>query len=232
MKSVDGGSVGGGHRSSSGNGGRGDRFFCRRTRENRLRLAPVMVAVGDHHVKTPVAALFFGLDQTERVQIEQVAFDKTNLFFRKASAVEIDSEAGKMRRCGVAFCWSGIAVVTSQSLLSLDGPDGRIDLDLGVELAVVGFGKVLEKIARPGTAIATRRIKAAFNLQRLALLNGYQCTRGLERFEFGVVLNAGQIAAVDFCVLPDQGIARRTEHRIPEDAAEVTQDPVATVDPA
>jgi len=30
--------------------------------------------------------------------------------------------------------------------------------------------------------------------------------------------------------LPDQGIVRRTEHWVPEDAAEVTQEPVATVD--
>src|SRR5258707_12052749 len=111
-----------------------------------------MVAVGDHHVKTPVAALFFGLDQTERVQIEQVAFDKTNLFFRQASALEIDSEAGKMRRGGVALCWSGISVLTSQSLLSPDGPDGRIHPDLGLGLAVEGFPKRPRQIARPRNA--------------------------------------------------------------------------------
>jgi hypothetical protein len=43
-------------------------------------------------------------------------------------------------------------------------------------------------------------------------------------------LNAGQIDAVDFFVLADQGIVRRTEHWMPEYAPEVTQEPVATVD--
>jgi hypothetical protein len=38
-----------------------------------------------------------------------------------------------------------------------------------------------------------------------------------------VVLNAGQIEAVDFFVLPDQGIVRRTEHWVPEQAAKATE---------
>src|SRR6266849_2071109 len=135
-----------------------------------------------------------------------------------------------MRRRRVAFRGSSVAIVTAQFLLSLHGAHRGIDLDLSMELPVVDFGKVHDKITGPGTAIAARRIETAFNLQRLALFDGHQRAGGLERFQFNVVLNAGQIDAVDFFILPDQGIVRRTEHWVPEDAAEATQDPVATVD--
>ncbi len=124
-------------------------------------------------MKTPVVALFFGLDQTERLQVEQVALDEADLVFRKAAALEIDRDAGEMRRRRVAFRWSGVAIVTAKFLLSLNGADRRVHLDLSVELPVVGFGKVLDEIVGPGTAIAARWIKTWFNLQRLALLDAH-----------------------------------------------------------
>src|ERR1700687_602507 len=123
-------------------------------RENRLGKAPVIVAVGDHYVKAPVAALFFGFDQTERVQIEQVAFDEADLLFRHAAALEIDRDAGEMRRRRVAFGRSRVAIPTTQLLLHRDGADGRVYLDLSVELAIINFGKILDEIASPGTAKA------------------------------------------------------------------------------
>ena len=110
-----------------------------------------------------------------------------------------------MRRRGVAFRWSGVAIVAAQFLLHLHGADRGVDLDLIVELPIIDFGKVLNKIAGPGTAIAARGIETAFDLQRLALFDGHQVARGLQRFQFNVVLNAGQIDAVDFFVLPESG---------------------------
>src|ERR1035441_3202392 len=133
-------------------------------RENRLGLAPVIVAVGDHYVKAPVAALFFGLDQTERIQIEQVALDEADLIFRQAAALEIDCDAREMRRRGVTIRGRRVAVVAAKFFLHLGGADGGVHLDLSVKLTVVNFGKVLHKIAGPGAAIAARRIETALNL--------------------------------------------------------------------
>src|ERR1700675_411726 len=140
-----------------------------------------------------------------------------------------------MRRRRIAFRWSGIAIVTAQFLLALRGAHCGIDLDLSIELQGVDFGKVFDKITGPGTAIAARGIETAFNLQRLALFDRHERARGLERFQFGIVLNAWQIDAVYFFVLPDQRIVRRTEHWVPEQAAKASeakrsQDPVVMVD--
>ena len=82
--------------------------------------------------------------------------------------------------------------------------------------------------------IAARGIEAALNLQRFALLDGDECTRGFERCQFVVVLNARQIEAVDFFVLPDQRIVGRAEHGVPEQStmnteAERVQDAVVVV---
>src|SRR5208282_5233293 len=159
-------------------------FFRWRMRENGLRLAPITVAVGHHHVEAPVPAFLLGFDQTERVQVEQVVLDETDLIFRQTAALEIDRDAGEMRRRRIAFGGSSVAIATAKLLLHLDGADGRVYLDLIVELAVINFGKVLHEIASPRTAIAARGIKAVLNLQRLALLDGHQITRGFECFQF------------------------------------------------
>src|SRR5436309_785089 len=49
--------------------------------EERLSLSPIVIAVRDHHVKAPMAALFFGLDESEIAQVEQVVLDEAHLFF-------------------------------------------------------------------------------------------------------------------------------------------------------
>ena len=60
-----------------------------------------------------------------------------------------------------------------------------------------------------------------FDPQRLAFLDRDQSVRSFEFLKFGVVLNAGQFQAVDLFILPEQGIVRRTEHRVPAHMAPV-----------
>jgi hypothetical protein len=48
-------------------------------------------------MEDPLMALFFGLDQAERVQIKQVSFNVAYLFFGHSAALEINRDAGEMR---------------------------------------------------------------------------------------------------------------------------------------
>jgi len=174
-------------------------------------------------MKHPLVALFFRLDQSERVQIKQVVLDEADLFFGHAAALQINRDAGKMGRGGVAIRRSSVAIVAAKFFLHHDGTDGGVDLDLIVELAVINLGKVVDEVARPGTAVAARRIETFVNAERFAFFNRNQFMRRFQFFEFVVVLNTWQIETVDFLILAEQGIVRRTEQRIPEQASKTAE---------
>ena len=184
-----------------------------------LRLTPAGVAFGDHHVEDPLAALFFGFDQAQGAQVEQVALDEVNLRLRHAAPLNIERQAGEVRGSRFAFGRGRVAIVAAKFLLDLDGANSGVHLDLLVELTVVGLAQVLNEIARPRTAKAAIGIEARIDAQRLSGTDRDQSLAGLQRFQFVVVLNAGQIEAVDFFVLPQQRFVRRTEHRVPSNAA-------------
>src|SRR5579862_10049395 len=88
----------------------------RRDRENGLRLAPIVVALRHHHVKTPVPSFFLGFDQSKGIQVEQITFDKNQLLLRQAAALKVDGDTGKMRRRRVSINRSGVAIVAAQLL--------------------------------------------------------------------------------------------------------------------
>jgi hypothetical protein len=110
--------------------------------------------------------------------------------------------------------------MAAKFFLHFDGADGRVQLDLVVELSVINGGKVGDKVAGPGTAEAARGIEARIDAQSFAGFDGNQFTRRLQGFEFVIILNAGKIEAVDLVILPEQGIVGRTEEGIPEYATE------------
>ena len=95
-----------------------------------------------------------------------------------------------------------------------------------MKLLIVSLADIAEKIARPGTAIAARRVETGFDLQRIACDDRHQFVRGLHGFELVVVLNARQIQAIDFFVLPKQRVVGGTEERVIKDAFEVASDGV------
>src|SRR5580658_9542565 len=211
--------VGGGNRG----GGCSHRPFHGSKRKEGLRLAPVIVAIRTPDVETPVAPLFFRFDQAERVQIKQVMLDESHLLFGHAAALQVDRDTGEMRRRGIAIDWRCVAIVAPQFLLHRHGAHGGVQLDLRVKLAIIRFGKVLHEIASPGTTIAARGIEAAFNFQRLTGCNRHQFAGRLQRVELIVVLYSWQIEAVDFFVLPHQGIVGGAEQRVPEHAAQAAK---------
>src|SRR5271165_577936 len=124
--------------------------------------------------------------------------------------------------------------MAAQLLLDFDGADSRVQLNLVVELAVIRFRKVGDEIASPGTAVAARRIKAVVNAKGLTFLDRNQFVRGFQCLQFVFVLDAREIEAVNLFILPEQRIVRRSEHRVPEHAANTAemkrvQDAVAAV---
>jgi len=65
-------------------------------------------------------------------------------------------------------------IVASQTMLLLYRADGRVDLDLLVEAVVIVGGEVIQKIARPGAAVAVLGIETTLNSQRLAFVDRHQ----------------------------------------------------------
>src|SRR5437879_7425726 len=92
--------------------------------ENSLVLQPIGITIENHHVKDPLAPLFFGLDQAERLQVEQVTFDEVNLRLAHAATLQVKRDARQVRRGGLTFLWSRIAIAPSE-LASSEERRGR-----------------------------------------------------------------------------------------------------------
>src|ERR1035438_239038 len=73
-----------------------DRLVRRVAGKQRLGLPPVGVTVGHHDVKAPVTAFFFRFDKVESAEIEKVAFDEANFFFRHTATLEVHGNASQM----------------------------------------------------------------------------------------------------------------------------------------
>jgi len=48
-------------------------------------------------MKDPLVPLFFGLNQTEGLQIKQISFDEMDLSFRHAAPLKVNRDPGEMR---------------------------------------------------------------------------------------------------------------------------------------
>src|SRR5579864_9015092 len=187
---------------------------------DRLRLAPLVVASADHDVETPVAALFFRLHQAKRLHVEEVVLHPTHFLLAQATALQVDRHTRKMGRSCIALSRSSIAIVPPKFLLHFHRAYRGVHLNLVVEAMVVGLAEVLDKISRPRTAITPRRIQRVLNAQSLAGNDRHQRTIGFQSFQLGLVLNARQLKPVDFSVLNQERFVGRPEHRIPAQPAE------------
>ena len=97
-----------------------------------------------------------------------------------------------------------------------------VHLNLPVEFFVVGCAQIVQELAGPGTAITAIGVEARIKSKALTGNNRHQVFAGFELLKFGVILNAGQVHAINFLILQQQRFARRTEHRIPAQAADMS----------
>ena len=69
---------------------------------NGLRLAPLVVMSAHHDVEHPLVPFFFGFDQAERLHVEEVVLHPANLLFAHPAPLQVDGNAGQVRRSRVA----------------------------------------------------------------------------------------------------------------------------------
>jgi hypothetical protein len=143
--------------------------------------------------------------------------------FCHATALQVNRDAGKMRRSGISVDGRGVAIVAAKLFLNFYGSNGGINLNLFVKLMVVNGGQIQDKIARPRSAIATGRVEAPVKVQPFIFFDRNQIVRRFQLFQFEVVGDSRQIEPIDFFILSDQGVVRRAEHRIPEQPAQPVQ---------
>ncbi len=123
-------------------------------------------------------ALFLGLNQAERLHVEQITLHPVNLFLGHAAALEINGEAGEMGRRSIALSWGRIAIMPAKFFLDLHRAHRGIHLNLFVKAVVVGLRNILHKVAGPGAAIPARRIKARIEAQRFTRDDGLERSTG------------------------------------------------------
>lgn len=62
-----------------------------------LRLAPLRIVAADHDVEAPVAPLFLGFYEAERLHVEKIVFHPDKLLFAQAAALQVHRHARQMR---------------------------------------------------------------------------------------------------------------------------------------
>jgi hypothetical protein len=107
-------------------------------------------------------------------------------------------------------------------MLNLNGSNCRVHLDLFMKAPVIGCAKVFHKTAGPRTAVTPGRIQAWVKSQCLTFHDANQILLFLQQLEFVFIRDPGQVQAVNFLILAEQGIVRRPEHRVPQDASNVS----------
>ena len=177
------------------------------------------VLLVDADVEAGLLELFLDVDFALLDEREKVAAEPGNLGEAHAVLGEVDCLAGEVRRGGIAFCRSGVAVGTEQTLLELHGADGGVDLQRCVEAHVVGAGHGGEELCGPGTAVAAISGKALVDDEDVADGNGDEETMVAEVDDVIVVLDAVETVAVGDLVLAEQDLVRAFERRRHDETA-------------
>src|SRR5438876_11929179 len=193
-------------------------FFAGGFARQHARFAPICVVARDRNMEYPLMTLFFRLDQAEFFERHHVVLHPLDLLAAHATALDVYSDACKVRRRGFAFFRCSVAVVTAKFLLPFHGPHRGVYLDLAVELFVVGCAQVIEKFACPRTAIAAIGIEPRIKTQRLTSDDRHQLIISFELLQLSIILDARQLQPIDLLILAEQGIARWTKHGVPAQA--------------
>src|SRR6266851_4868626 len=132
---------------------------------------------------------------------------------------DVDGLAGEVRRGGVAFGGSGVAVDVHQVLLEFDCADGGVDLQRRVKVSVVSASQSGEKLRDPGAAVASIYGKALVDLQGVTFGEGDQQPFAAHVQKIFVVPDAVEAVAVSYLVLTDEDFVRALERWRNDEAA-------------
>src|SRR5437763_17062577 len=97
-------------------------FFAGGFARQHARFAPICVVARDRNMEYPLMTLFFRLDQAEFFERHHVVLHPLDLLAAHATALDVYSDACKVRRRGFAFFRFCVAVVTSLFLLIFLSP--------------------------------------------------------------------------------------------------------------
>jgi hypothetical protein len=172
-------------------------------------------------VEDPLASLFLWFDKAEGAEIEEIAFDEVYLGLGHSATLQIHGKTRQVRRSGFAFSWSCIPIVAAELLLNLYSANGRVDLDLVVELPIVGLAKIFHEIAGPRAAKAPIGIKPRIDSKRLASTDRDESFTLDQSMQLIVILNAWEVEPINFFILKKKRFVGRPEHRVPTQLAYV-----------
>ena len=169
-------------------------------------------------MKASFVALFFRLNEALFLQRKHVLLDPADFFPGHAETLEVHGNSGQMGRGEITAFGRGVRIVAAELPLDFGCTHGGIDLNLVVKLPVIIGAQIVDKIPRPGTAIAAMGIESRLNAQSLVRNDRHELAVCNQLFKLFFILDARQLQAIHFFVLDHHGFARRAEHRRPEDA--------------
>ncbi len=173
----------------------------------------------DADVKAGLLKLLLDVDFAFLYEGQEVAAQPGDLGEGETVLRDVDGLAGEVRRGGVAFGGSGVAVDVHQVLLEFDCADGGVDLQRRVKVSVVSASQSGEKLRDPGAAVASIYGKALVDLQGVTFGEGDQQPFAAHVQKIFVVPDAVEAVAVSYLVLMDEDFVRALERWRNDEAA-------------
>ena len=160
----------------------------------------------DADVEAGLLEFFFDVYLTLLDEGEEVAAHPGDLGEGEAVLGDVYGLASEMGRGGFALSGGGVTVGAEEALLELDGADGGVDLEGGVELGVVRAGHGCKELGGPGAGVAAVCGKAVVDLQAGACRDGDEDPLFAHVEEVVVVADAVEALAVGDLVLADEDL--------------------------
>ncbi len=173
----------------------------------------------DADVEAGLLELLFDVEFALLDEGEEVGAEPGDLGEGEAVLGDVDGLAGEVGRGGVAFGGCGVAVGVEEALLELDGADGGVDLERGLEAGEVLAGEGVEEEGGPGAAEAAVGGEAVVDAEGVVGGDGDEDAGGAHVVEVGVVMDAFEAVAVGDEVLAEEDLMRAFEGRGYDEAA-------------
>lgn len=169
------------------------------------------VAAIDADVEAGLLELFFDVDVAGLDEREQVAAEPSDLGHGEVVLGDVDGLAGEMRRGRGAVGRGGVAVGAKEPLLELDGADGGVDLQRGVEAGVVRAAQVDEEAGGPGAAVAPVQGEPLIDVESVTDWEGEEHALRTHDLEAVVILDADEPVTIGSLVLVEEDLAGAEE---------------------